>query len=187
MYSAVRVGGRRLHEAARAGERVERTPRAASAWTPSSCWSWASPRAGSAAPGWPSAAGRGPTSGRWRPTSAGRSGSPRTWPALRRTAAGSFTLAEAISLEQAENLRATAPEDLSGRVLPLEEALRGWPTVLLTAGEARDLGHGKALPLPAVPDGLCGALAPHGAARSRCAKAAPGTLRPLRVLAPSIR
>ena len=37
MFSAVRVGGRRLHEAARAGEEVERSPRRRRRWPRRSC------------------------------------------------------------------------------------------------------------------------------------------------------
>ncbi len=185
MFSAVRVGGRRLHVAARAGEHVERMPRQVRV-DAFELLELGEPAGGLRLARLAVRCGKG-TYVRTLVADLGRAlGVPAHLAGLRRTAAGSFTLADAIPLDQAERLGATAPEVLAGRVLPLEEALRGWPTVLLTAGEARDLGHGKALPLPSVPAGLCGALAPHGGLLAVCEGSA-GTLRPLRVLAPSIR
>ena len=61
------------------------------------------------------------------------------------------------------------------------EALRGWPTVLLSPGEARDLGHGRRLPRHARRTGLCRALDPDGRLLAVCEGRA-GLLRPMRVL-----
>jgi len=184
MFSAVRVGGRRLHEAARAGEHVERMPRQVRV-DAFELLELGEPAGGLRLARLAVRCGKG-TYVRTLAADLGRAlGVPAHLAGLRRTAAGEFTLADAIPLDQAERLGAV-PEALAGRVLPLEEALRGWPTVLLTAGEARDLGHGKALPRPSVPAGLCGALAPHGGLLAVC-EGREGTLRPLRVLAASIR
>jgi tRNA pseudouridine55 synthase len=182
MFSAVRVGGRRLHEAARAGELVERAPRQVRVDS-FDLLELGEPASGLRLARLAVRCGKG-TYVRTLAADLGRAlGVPAHLAGLRRTAAGSFTIADAISLDQAERLGATAPEALAQRVVPLAAALRGWPTVLLTAGEARDLGHGKALLLPAVPTGLCGALDPHGGLLAVCEGRA-GTLHPLRVLAP---
>ncbi|HEX7487764.1 MAG TPA: tRNA pseudouridine(55) synthase TruB [Anaeromyxobacteraceae bacterium] len=185
MFSAVRVGGRRLHEAARAGELVERAPRQVRV-DAFELLELAEPARGLRLARLAIKCGKG-TYVRTLAADLGRAlGVPAHLAGLRRTAAGSFTLADSVSLDEAERLASGAPESLAGRVVPLAEALRGWPTVLLTAGEARDLGHGKALALSSVPAGLCGALAPHGGLLAVCEGRA-GTLHPLRVLAPSIR
>ena len=55
---------------------------------------------------------------------------------LRRTAAGPFALEEAVSLVDAERLGREDPTALAARVLPVEEGLRGWPSVRLSAEEA---------------------------------------------------
>ncbi|HYS80219.1 MAG TPA: tRNA pseudouridine(55) synthase TruB [Anaeromyxobacteraceae bacterium] len=185
MFSAVRVGGRRLHEAARAGEVVERAPRQVRV-DAFDLLELGEPAGGLRLARLAVRCGKG-TYVRTLAADLGHAlGVPAHLAGLRRTAAGSFGIADAVSLDQAERLGAEAPEALAERVVPLAAALRGWPTVLLTAGEARDLGHGKALLLPAGPEGLCGALDPHGGLLAVCEGRA-GTLHPLRVLAPSIR
>ena len=185
MFSAVRVGGRRLHEAARAGEVVERAPRQVRV-DAFDLLELGEPAGGLRLARLAVRCGKG-TYVRTLAADLGRAlGVPAHLAGLRRTAAGSFGIADAVSLDQAERLGAAAPEAIAERVLPLAAALRGWPTVPLTAGEARDLGHGKALLLPTVPEGLCGALDPHGGLLAVCEGRA-GTLHPLRVLAPSVR
>ena len=185
MFSAVRVGGRRLHEAARAGEVVERAPRQVRV-DAFDLLELGEPAGGLRLARLAVRCGKG-TYVRTLAADLGRAlGVPAHLAGLRRTAAGSFGIADAVSLDEAERLAAAAPETLAERVLPLAAALRGWPTVLLTAGETRDLGHGKALLLPTVPEGLCGALDPHGGLLAVCEGRA-GTLHPLRVLAPSVR
>lgn len=185
MFSAVRVGGRRLHEAARAGEVVERAPRQVRV-DAFDLLELGEPAGGLRLARLAVRCGKG-TYVRTLAADLGRAlGVPAHLAGLRRTAAGSFGIADAVSLDEAERLGAAAPEAIAERVLPLAAALRGWPTVLLTAGEARDLGHGKALLFPTVPEGLCGALDPHGGLLAVCEGRA-GTLHPLRVLAPSIR
>lgn len=176
MYSAVRVGGRRLHEAARAGEAVERAPRRVRVDT------FQLDALGPVEGGLRRArltvrCGKG-TYVRTLAADLGAAvGVPAHLAALRRVAAGPFTIEDAIPLAELEQLAAAA----ASRVLPLEAALRGWPTVRLSAGEARDLGHGKQLALPAAPAGLCGALTPAGALLAVCVGQG-GVLRPVRVL-----
>ncbi|HVI75513.1 MAG TPA: tRNA pseudouridine(55) synthase TruB [Anaeromyxobacteraceae bacterium] len=180
MYSAVRVGGRRLHQVARAGEAVDRAPRkvrvdaldllALSPVEDGLRRARLSVRCGK---------------GTYVRTLAADLGAALGVPAhlagLRRTAVGAFTLEDAIGLGELERLAAADPAAAAARVLPVEAALRGWPTVRLSTGEARDLGHGKALPLPAAPAGLCGALDPNGALLAVC-EGQGGVIRPVRVL-----
>ena len=180
MYSAVRVGGRRLHEAARAGAAVERAPRrvrvdaiellGVSRGDDGSFHARLQVRCGKG------------TYIRTLAADLGRAvGVPAHLASLRRTAAGPFTLADAMPLAALEALAADPPS-LLGRILPPEEALRGLPSVRLSAGEARDLRHGRALALAAPPPaGLCCALDAAGTLLAVCEVGA-GLLRPVRVL-----
>jgi tRNA pseudouridine55 synthase len=63
--------------------------------------------------------------------------------ALRRTAAGRFTLAGAIALD------ALTPENLPDQLLPSEAAVAHLPRMMFNAAEAALLGHGRRLPAPA--------------------------------------
>ncbi|GEJ59450.1 tRNA pseudouridine(55) synthase TruB [Anaeromyxobacter diazotrophicus] len=181
MYSAVRVGGRRLHEAARAGEAVERAPRRVRV-DAFDLLALGPVEGGLRRARLAVRCGKG-TYVRTLAADLGVAlGVPAHLAALRRVAAGPFTLDDAIPLAELERLHAADPAAAAARVLPLEAALRGWPTVQLSAGEARDLGHGKQLALPAAPAGLCGALTPAGALLAVCVGQG-GVLRPVRVLA----
>jgi tRNA pseudouridine55 synthase len=130
MVSAVKVGGRRLHELARAGEEVERAPRRVRV----------------------SRFDVAPTddplvwrvevdcsSGTYVRTLAADLGAALGGGAhlrhLRRTAVGSFTDAEARLLDELE-------------VLPPAEALRDYPAVTASAAEAADIRHGRRVDLP---------------------------------------
>jgi len=59
--------------------------------------------------------------------------------ALRRTASGDFTLADALSLESAERNRDAA----RAAVVPLAQMLPRWPSVVLTDEGARRVAHGR--------------------------------------------
>jgi len=81
--------------------------------------------------------------------------------ALTRLASGSFTLEDAVMLE---NL--TGPEDLSDQLHPLDAALQDLPVLTLDADQARRVVSGQAIPLsgveaPADPS-LCRAQDAHG-------------------------
>lgn len=182
MYSAVRVGGRRLHEAARAGEEVERRPR----------------RVHVAALELEEVA---PTGDLLRATIAVRCGKgtyvrtlaadvgtalgvPAHLASLRRLAAGPFGIEEAIALADAERLAAAGPAALAARLVPVADALRSWPSVRLAEEAARDLGHGRAVAAGSLPPGtLCRALDGDGRLLAVCEERA-GLLRPVRVLRP---
>lgn len=187
MYSAVRVGGRRLHEAARAGETVDRTPRRVRVHA-------LELRALDAAPG-PDGlrraqvavrCGKG-TYVRTLAADLGRAlGVPAHLAALRRTMASGFDLSRAIGLEEAEALaRDRGREALAERIVPMAEALGALAAVRLGEREAWDLVHGRPVPRPPGPPGMVRALAPDGRLLAVCAPGE-GRLRTLRVfLGPS--
>ncbi len=181
MYSAVRVGGRRLHEAARAGEEVDRAPRRVRIH--------ALELAGLEPPG-----ADGLVRARLRvrcskgtyvrtlAADLGRAvGFPAHLAALRRTEASGFTLSQATALGEAEALAREDRAALLARLVAPAEALGFMPMVKVDAAEARALAHGKAL-VRDTPrgDGLVRAVGPGGLLVAVCAPA-PGGLRPVRV------
>ena len=180
MFSAVRVAGRRLHEAARAGEEVERAPRRVRVHA-LELLELAPPVDGLLRARVAVRCGKG-TYVRVLATDLGAAlGVPAHLAALRRTAAGPFTLADAIPLEEAERLGRSDPQRLSARLLPAGEALRGWPAVRLDPREALELCRGKPLRRPDLPAGLCRALDGEGRLLAVCDGRA-GLLQPVRVL-----
>jgi tRNA pseudouridine55 synthase len=180
MYSAVRVGGRRLHEAARAGEEVPRAPRRVRV-DAFELVALEPPSGGIARALLRVRCGKG-TYVRTLAADLGRAvGVPAHLAALRRTAAGPFTLAEAVDLSEAERLASADPGALAARILPMGEALRGWPALRLTSEEARALGHGRTLVRREGADGPRRALGPSGDLVAVCEQRG-GVVRPLRVL-----
>ncbi|MHB8878686.1 MAG: tRNA pseudouridine(55) synthase TruB [Myxococcaceae bacterium] len=142
MYSAVKVGGRRLYELARAGEEVEREPRkvvvyelvlrdfSASELTLSVRCS----------------------KGFFVRTLAqdlGRSlGCGAHLKALRRTASGPFSLAQALPLDKLAQLAEAGPAGLAevaARLVPISQALVELPAVTVSAAEAAKVAHGVPL------------------------------------------
>ncbi len=180
MYSAVRVGGRRLHEAARAGEDVERAPRTVRVH--------ALDLRGVAAPSADGLVlarlgvrcGKG-TYVRTLAADLGRAlGVPAHLAALRRVEASGFRVEEAVPLGQIEALGRGDPAALRARLVPLAEALRGFPAVAVDAAEARALAQGKALPRETTAVGLVRAIGPDGRLVAVCAAGA-RAVKPLRV------
>ncbi len=180
MYSAVRVAGRRLHEAARAGEEVVRTPRRVRvdalelldlAGDGAALRATVRVRCGKG------------TYVRTLAADVGRSvGVPAHLAALRREQAGPFRIEEAITLAEAERLAAGDPDALARRLLPLEEALRGWPAIRLDGEAARRLAQGQAVLVERASTGcLCRALDPDGQLLA-VGSWRDGLLRPVRVL-----
>jgi tRNA pseudouridine55 synthase len=139
MVSAVKVGGRRLHELARAGVEVEREARPVTVH-----------RFGARATTDPAvyAVEVECSSGTYIRTLAADLGTALGGGAhlrnLRRTAIGSFTLADARRVE------AVSDTD----VLPPAEALRDYPSVEIDADALVLVGHGR--PLPDLPAGTVG-------------------------------
>ena len=182
MYSAVRVGGRRLHEAARAGEEVERRPRTVHIHS-LALLSFEPAQGGLASARLEVTCGKG-TYVRTLAADLGRRlGIPAHLSALRRTAAGPFAIAQALPLEGAEALARDGAAALRSRLLPLAEALSFLPAVWLERGEVEDLVHGRSLRRPS-PGPMCRALDPAGRLVAVCAPDASGErLRPVRVMA----
>jgi len=180
MYSAVRVGGRRLHVAARAGEEVERAPRRVVVH--------ALDLAGfePAVDGLARAriavrCGKG-TYVRTLATSLGKAlGVPAHLGGLRRTASGPFTITQALTLDQVESLARGAPEALAARIIRPADAVSGFPAVPVTAAEALALAQGKVL-RRAPPGPLCRAIDEAGELVAICGPTEDmEALRPLRV------
>lgn len=192
MYSAVHVGGRRLHEVARAGGTVERPARTVRVHAlelvevgpPGGALLQARLRV---------RCGKG-TYVRTLAADLGRAlDVPAHLAALRRTEAGPFRLDQAVPLAEIERLGREDRAALARRVLPLAEAL-GFPRVPVDAPGARDLANGKALPVgapepapapqPEAP-ALVSAVGPDGRLVAVCAHAH-GCLKPLRVFAAAV-
>jgi len=130
MVSAVKVGGRRLHELARAGEEVERAPRPVTVYSLSVD---AGSEPGVLVVNVTCSAG---TYVRVLAADLGRAlGGGAHLRKLRRTAVGEFSLAEARPIER-------LGEDA---VLQPVEAMRGYPRVTVDPGVAADVRHGKVL------------------------------------------
>ena len=177
MYSAVRVGGRRLHEAARAGETVEREARRVRIDALELL------DLGPVADGLRTAridvrCSKG-TYIRTLAADLGRDlGVPAHLGALRRTMASGFGLAEAIPLDEVERL---GREALAARLVPPAEALRLLPALMLDARGAWDLVHGRPVVRPqGGAAGTVRALAPDGRLLAVCGPEE-GRLRPQRV------
>jgi tRNA pseudouridine55 synthase len=181
MYSAVRVDGRRLHEAARAGETVERAARKVTVH---------SLELGGLLPvgddGLRRAelvvrCGKG-TFVRTLAADLGRAlGVPAHLGALRRTATGPFALEEALPLEALEQLAAGDRPALLGRIIPPAEAVSFFPLATVDANGAIALSRGRQLSRPGELDGLRRVVGPDGALVA-VGEVRAEQLRPVRVI-----
>jgi len=179
MYSAVRVGGRRLHEAARAGEEIARTARRVRV-DQLELLELGPTEGGRRLARLSIRCGKG-TYVRTLAADLGRAvGVPAHLAALRRTAASGFVLEQAVGLDELEALaRRSGPEALRPRIVPPALALP-LPEVRVTADEALDLAHGRSI-----------AAGPHEGVQVRAVdeqlrlvavcNASAGRLRPVRV------
>ena len=183
MYSAVRVGGRRLHEAARRGVAVARPARRVRVHA-LEVLEFEPARDGLARARLGVRCGKG-TYVRTLAADLGRAlGVPAHLAALRRIQAGPFGIAAAIPLAEAEALAASGgPEPLRARLVPPAEALAFLPAACLDASGVTDLGHGKAVAL-AAPEGMVRALDAEGRLVAVC-RSDGRLLRPVRVLRPA--
>lgn len=152
MFSAVRVGGRRLHEAARAGEIVERAPRRVRI-DALELVSLGAVEGGRRAAVVDVRCGKG-TYVRTLAADLGRAlGVPAHLAALRRTRASGFGIEEATALDELEaRARAGGPEAVLARLVPPARAL-ALPEASLSAAEAADLAHGRSIPAGAHAEG----------------------------------
>jgi tRNA pseudouridine55 synthase len=180
MYSAVRVGGRRLHEAARAGEVVERPSRRVRVHS-LDLLAFEPPEGGFARARVAVRCGKG-TYVRTLATSLGKVvGVPAHLGTLRRTASGPFSIAQALPLEEIESLARDAPEALAARIIRPTDALSAFPAVRVSAAEALALSQGKVLARPP-PGPLCRAIDEAGELLAICAPTEDQkALRPIRV------
>lgn len=154
MVSALKVGGRRLHELARNGETVERAPRAVRV----AAWEWLAFEGREAAFRVRCSGG---TYVRTLVHDLGaRLGCGAALIALRRLASAPFSLAGACPHERLEPLG--ADEALARHGVPLDRALEVLPAIALDAAGEIALGHGRpvAVPAAAAPATAPGAGAP---------------------------
>ena len=139
MVSALKVGGRRLHQLAREGVEIEREARPV---TVHRFEVTDGPEPGVLAIEVECSAG---TYVRTLAHDLGaRLGGGAHLRGLRRTRVGEFSLDESVSLERLE-------EEGSACLQPLEEALRGLPVITVDTAQARMVGHGRALRVELVP------------------------------------
>jgi tRNA pseudouridine55 synthase len=180
MYSAVRVGGRRLHEAARAGEEVDRSPRQVRITT-LELLDLEPPGAARRLGRLSVRCSKG-TYVRTLAADLGASlGVPAHLAALRRTSSSGFTLGQATPLEQLEAMAGQGgPEALRDRLVSPALALGTMPEARLELAEAVALAHGKSLPADPQLGGKVRAVDAHGRLVAVC-EAAGGRLRPVRV------
>jgi tRNA pseudouridine55 synthase len=181
MYSAVRVGGRRLHQAARAGETVAREPRAVVVHELTLHGLSEPGPDGLRQAGLTVRCGKG-TFVRTLAADLGASlGVPAHLSALRRTAAGLFSVGQAITLDAAGALAAGkgGRQALAARLVPPAEALT-FPLVEVDLTRARALTQGKQITAPG-PDGLVRVVGPGGRLVA-VADLKDGLLQPVRVM-----
>jgi tRNA pseudouridine55 synthase len=180
MYSAVRVGGRRLHEAARAGEEVERAARRVVVHALTLDGVEPVGADGLRRARLTVRCGKG-TYVRTLAADLGRAlGVPAHLAALRRIEASGFRIEGAIPLEQAEALGRTDPAALRARLVSPADALGGLPAVTLDAGAVRAVAQGKRVRADAPAAALVRVLGPGGALVAVCAPTPEG-LKPVRV------
>ena len=181
MYSAVRVDGRRLHEAARAGETVAREPRRVTVHALD-----LGPLGPIEADGLRRVAlgvrcGKG-TFVRTLAADLGRAvGVPAHLCALRRTVAGPFRLDDALPLEALERLAASDRPALLARIIPPAEAVAFFMRLDVDMNGAIALSRGRQLSRPGEPDGLRRVVGPDGALVA-VGEVQDGRLRPVRVI-----
>jgi len=138
MHSALHVNGKRLYEYARAGEEVPRAPRRIEIASIRRLW-LEDGKLGIAVD-----CSKG-TYVRTLAVDIGRAlGCGASLAALRRTAAGPFTLERALTLEAIE----ADPDAARRRLLPPEALVAGLVRLDATADDARRFGHGQAIGAP---------------------------------------
>lgn len=158
MFSALRQDGVRLYDLARQGKTVARAPRPVTIFALTLLDYNEAQRTGRLA-----VTCSGGTYIRTLIDDLGRAvGSHGVMTALRRTAASGFTLADAVTMDEARRMQRA---ELSARVLPVETLFADLPAVAVSAAQARRFLTGGALDLQrlsARPAGLCRVHAPGG-------------------------
>lgn len=158
MFSALRQDGVRLYDLARQGKTVARAPRPVTVFALTLLEYDEAQRTGRLA-----VTCSGGTYIRTLIDDLGRAvGSHGVMTALRRTAASGFTLADAVTMDEARRMQRA---ELSARVLPVETLFADLPAVAVSAAQARRFLNGGALDLQRLstrPAGLCRVHAPGG-------------------------
>jgi tRNA pseudouridine55 synthase len=181
MYSAVRIDGRRLHEAARAGEVVERAARRVTVHALELGEVGPVEADGLRRVQLAVRCGKG-TFVRTLAADLGRSlGVPAHLCALRRTVAGPFRLDDALPLEELERLAAGDRPALLARIVRPADAVAFFPLLLVDANGAIALSRGRQLSRPGEPDGLRRVVGPDGDLVA-VGEVKDGQLRPVRVI-----
>jgi len=145
MYSAIKVGGKRLYERARAGETVERAPREVTVhslvlrdFSATECTLSLRCSKGFFVRALADDLGR----------ALGCGGALKS---LRRTASGSFGLDRAMPLAQLESLASSGAEGraaVQGRLVSMSDALADLPLFPVSAEDVARVGHGVPLEVP---------------------------------------
>jgi len=145
MYSAIKVGGKRLYERARAGETVERAPREVTVhslvlrdFSATECTLSLRCSKGFFVRALADDLGR----------ALGCGGALKS---LRRTASGSFGLDRAMPLAQLESLASSGVEGraaVQGRLVSMSDALADLPLFPVSAEDVARVGHGVPLEVP---------------------------------------
>jgi tRNA pseudouridine55 synthase len=142
MYSAIKKGGRKLYEIARAGETIALTPRRITiygieivGWSPPECVLDVTSSAGTYIRSLAFDLGEALGVGAYL------SG-------LARTASGSFRVEEAVALE--ELLESDAPQDF---LIAPRDALAQFPSIVLEDAALDEIRHGRAIPNADAPAG----------------------------------
>ncbi|WP_163782655.1 tRNA pseudouridine(55) synthase TruB [Myxococcus vastator] len=173
MYSAVKVGGKRLYELARAGEEVERAARQVTVYE-------LVLRDFSAERLQLSVRCSKGFFVRTLAQEVGRAlGCGAHLEALRRTASGPFCLAQALPLADVPALLKEGA--LASRLMTMSQALVDLPEVRVSAADARRVSHGVPVEVPAGKAGRVRVMGPDDALLA-VAEVAGGRLRYLRVL-----
>jgi tRNA pseudouridine55 synthase len=173
MHSALKRAGRPLYEYARRGETVERAPRSVTIGSIERLW-----REGSRL-GVDVTCSKGTYIRTLAEDLGAALGCGAHLSGLERTAVGSFSLAEAVSIEA---LDAAAPAERDRWLRPLDSALMHYPAVSLPAGPAARFRQGQPVEAAASSSGLVRVYeAPGRFIGTGCVESA--RLRPMRLLA----
>ncbi|MAG98711.1 MAG: tRNA pseudouridine(55) synthase TruB [Alphaproteobacteria bacterium] len=171
-YSALKVGGRRAYDLARAGQAVKLAPRQVRV---DSLKLLASPDPDHAC--FELVCGKG-TYVRALARDLGRLlGSFGHVVEMRRARVGDFSEGQAISLDKLNELRHSSA--LDSAILPVETALADIPALALTGPQAERLQHGQAIRVLNIADGICRTMT--DGRLVALAEANDGEVRPLRV------
>ena len=143
MYSAIKVGGKKLYELARKGQEVERQPRAVTIHSLT-----LEEQTGPADYTLRVRCSKGTYVRTLCHDIGAAVGCGGCMSSLRRTMAAGFTLADSVTLDAV--LQADAPAAL---LLPVDAYFSGYPDLVADPEQEKRIRNGAALPMPGLPDG----------------------------------